>query len=121
MGGGFAAGDFRLGRAVQSVFQPTRFPRGLLSGHQQRIIPDSFGPQFDGISQGRLPDGSATILSFPGSVSPAAPNYINAYIGPVLNELMALNQSAVYDPRGNTPDWVEIYNPASSSYPLAGM
>ena len=36
----------------------------------------TFGGQTSGVSQGRLPDGSATIASFPGAASPEAPNHL---------------------------------------------
>ena len=81
----------------------------------------SFVNQIQGVSEGRLPDGSPNIVSFPGTVSPDASNYISSNAGPILNEVMARNTSAVYDGRGNTPDWIEIYNPTSSSFSLAGM
>lgn len=81
----------------------------------------SFVNQLDGISQGRYPDGSTNIIAFPGTASPAAPNFINTYTGPVLNEFMARNTSAVFDSRGNTPDWLELYNPAPTNFSLAGM
>jgi hypothetical protein len=81
----------------------------------------SFVNQLDGVSQGRLPDGSANIVSFPGSASPGASNYLNSYTGPLLNELMAKNVSAVYDPTGNHPDWLELFNPNPTNFSLAGM
>src|SRR5204863_980421 len=36
----------------------------------------SFGPQTTDVSQGRLPDGSATTASFPDAASPEAPNHL---------------------------------------------
>jgi hypothetical protein len=36
----------------------------------------SFGPQSTDVSQGRLPDGGADSVSFPGSDSPEAPNHL---------------------------------------------
>ena len=81
----------------------------------------SFTNQIDGVSQGRLPDASANIVNFPGSASPTASNYIISYTGPRINELMALNNTAVYDTRGNNPDWFELYNPNGTNFSLAGM
>jgi hypothetical protein len=80
----------------------------------------SFGVQREGVSQGRLPDGSANIVSF-SVPTPGAGNYQVSYIGPILNELMARNESAVYDFQGNTPDWIELYNPNSAAFNLSGM
>jgi len=77
--------------------------------------------QLDGVSQGRLPDGSANIVGFPGSASPGASNYVSTYTGPRINELMAQNVSAVYDPVGNHPDWLELFNPNPANFSLAGM
>src|SRR4029079_3438200 len=34
----------------------------------------NYGPQTEGVSQGRLPDGNAVIQNFPGSASPGAAN-----------------------------------------------
>ena len=81
----------------------------------------SFSAQLDGVSQGRLPDGAPTIVSFPGTMSPGASNYVSAYAGPLLNELMARNVAAVYDSRGNNSDWIEFYNPTPAAYLLGGM
>jgi hypothetical protein len=79
----------------------------------------TYGPQHDGISEGRLPDGSATILAFPGSTSPAAPNYIHAYAGPILNEVLARNTAVEVD--GRYADFVELYNPGTAAFDLGGM
>jgi hypothetical protein len=87
----------------------------------QQIDRVSFLNQLDGISQGRLPNGSSTIVNFPGTSSPGASNYITTYSGPRLNEIMARNVSAVYDPHGNNPDWIELFNPNPSAFSLAGM
>jgi hypothetical protein len=37
-----------------------------------------FGLQTQGISQGRYPDGGSSIVEFPNSASPAAPNYLDS-------------------------------------------
>jgi hypothetical protein len=80
-----------------------------------------FGPQAEGVSEGRLPDGTSTIVSFPFSPSPGAANHLVAYVGPVLNEVMARNETAIKDSAGRFPDWVEIFNPTSSAFDLGGM
>jgi hypothetical protein len=84
----------------------------------ERVI---YGPQLTAVSQGRLPDGAAAIATFTGSVSPGASNYVLAYNGPVLNEVLARNQSAVVSPWGNHADFVELFNPGGSAASLAGM
>ena len=81
----------------------------------------TYGPQLDGISQGRLPDGSATVVSFAGSASPGTTNFMVASTGLRLNELMARNDSAVVNPWGQYSDWVELYNPGAASFDLSGM
>src|SRR3989442_8874918 len=53
------------------------------------------GSQVANLSQGRLPDGSPNIVSFPGTASPGAANYVAVYTGPALNEVLAKNVSAV--------------------------
>jgi hypothetical protein len=81
----------------------------------------TYGAQTEGVTQGRLPDGTATIVSFPGSASPAASNYVSNYTGPRINEVLARNSSAVAGPWGNYADYLEIYNPGTNIVSLAGM
>jgi hypothetical protein len=81
----------------------------------------TYGPQTTGVSEGRLPDGAAAITAFAGSVSPGASNYVLAYAGPVLNELLARNDRAVVSPWGNCADFVELFNPGGSAVSLDGM
>ncbi len=81
----------------------------------------TYGAQTEGVTQGRLPDGSATVRSFPGSPSPRASNYLLVYTGPVLNELMAINDGAVTNALGVAADWVELYNPNGTNFDLSGM
>jgi hypothetical protein len=110
---GFDHLDFKLTAAGDAI--------ALYDSAAQRIDRIGFVNQLEGVSQGRLPDGSQTITGFPGTSSPAAANYVSAYAGPGLNEVMARNVSAVYDSRGNNPDWLEIFNPNPTNYSLAGM
>jgi hypothetical protein len=46
----------------------------------------NYGPQSLGISEGRFPDGSGDIHSFPRSTSPGMANYLIEYAGPVLKQ-----------------------------------
>ncbi len=80
----------------------------------------AFGPQIDGLSEGRWPDGSATIASFPGTGSPGATNYIQNYVGPRLNEIFARN-ATISDGLGRIADWIELHNPGSTSFSMDGM
>ncbi len=81
----------------------------------------TYGPQLDGISQGRLPDGNGNIVSFPGSASPGTTNFVVSFTGPRFNELMARNDSAVVNSWGEASDWVELYNPGPGTFDLSGM
>ena len=74
----------------------------------------------EGLSRGRLPDGTATFVNFTGSASPGAGNYVISYNGPVLNEVLARNQSAVTN-GGRVMDYLELFNASGSPFPLAGM
>jgi len=105
--------DFKLSAAGEQV---TLYDSAGVAADQV-----SFDSQIENVSQGRLPNGGPSIVSFPGSSSPGASNYVNAYTGPVLNELMARNAAAVYDSRGHNPDWLELYNPNAAAFSLAGM
>ena len=82
---------------------------------QQVIYP----MQTEGISRGRLPDGSGNIVNFPGSVSPGTTNYAATYTGPRLNEVLARNQSVSVG--GQIVDFVELFNPGGSGFNLGGM
>ena len=93
----------------------------LFAASGQVLDTVSFGPQMEGVSEGRLPNGSSNLVAFPLTPSPGASNYVIAYSGPLLNEIMARNTGSLYDPRGNTPDWIEIYNPGASPFDLGGM
>jgi hypothetical protein len=81
----------------------------------------TYGAQLQGVSQGRLPDGSATIATFANSVSPGSSNYVISYSGPFINELLARNASAVAGPWGNYADFIELRNTNATAFDLSGM
>ncbi len=81
----------------------------------------TYGAQTEGVTRGRLPDGTATFVSFPGSASPAASNYVLNYTGPRINEVMARNSRSVPGPWGNYADYLELHNPGTNFVSLAGM
>ncbi len=81
----------------------------------------NYGPQLENASQGRLPDGSANVADFLMSQSPGARNYLPAYSGPVLNEVMASNHRSLTNQWGHTPDWLELYNPLATPFDLSGF
>src|SRR6185369_1799993 len=61
----------------------------------------TYGAQAQALTSGRYPNGSGSIVTFPGSASPGASNYVISYSGPVLNEVMARNNSALAGPAGS--------------------
>ncbi len=81
----------------------------------------TYGAQLQGVSEGRLPNGAASIVAFPGSTSPGASNYQLTWSGPVLNEVLARNQRAVVSPWGNYADFVELFNSSGSTVNLSGL
>lgn len=93
----------------------------LSSGTGTEIERVTYGPQTAGVSQGRLPDGNASITTFAGSVSPGANNYLLTWTGPALNEVLARNDRAAIAPWGGYADFVELFNPGGSVSNLAGM
>lgn len=81
-----APSGFRQFLADEDITQNARHVNFRLSGGGESIVlsaPDLsrisvivFGPQTANVSQGRLPDGAATIVRFPGSASPEAANFL---------------------------------------------
>src|SRR5262249_45552914 len=80
----------------------------------------TYGAQNEGVSRGRLPDGTANLVNFPGTASPGASNYVSTYTGPILNEVLARNQTAVTN-AGRVADYVELFNPNAAGFSLAGL
>ncbi len=81
----------------------------------------TYGAQAEGVSQGRLPNGAATIQLFAGSASPGSSNYLLTWTGPLLNEFMAENEGVVAMASGRAADWLEIRNPGAAPFDLTGM
>jgi hypothetical protein len=98
--------------------------RGMIALHDRsgvEINRVTYGPQITGISEGRLPDGSSNIVSFPGTMSPGASNYALAYGGAFLNEVMARNRTTAQAPWGSYADWIELRNTNGAPFDLSGM
>jgi hypothetical protein len=70
----------------------------------------SFGAQQANVSQGRLPDGGATVESFPLTRSRAESNWLESQV--VINELQ--NYS------GNSDDFIELANLSASAVDISG-
>src|SRR6185503_13855056 len=66
-------------------------------------------------------NGAGNIQSFPASATPGAPNFLSAYSGPRLNEVMARNLGTVTMSNGLAADWVELHNPLDVTFDLSGM
>jgi hypothetical protein len=81
----------------------------------------TYSAQTETVSEGRLPDGTDTWVSFAGTASPGAPNHVLTWSGPILNEFMARNTKAVADPTGRGSDWLELFNPGVAAFDLSGM
>jgi hypothetical protein len=72
----------------------------------------TFGPQVSGVSQGRLPDGQAAIVSFPSTPSPAASNRLP--IGTVvINEVLSHSDPPLEDA-------IELHNTTASPVDIGG-
>jgi hypothetical protein len=100
---------------------PEHVSFGLGAGGDTVAIFDSTGRQIDSVSflqqvaavsQGRLLDGTSTITSFPGTASPAQPNY-KAVSNIVVNELLAHTDPPFEDA-------VEFYNTSSQDVNIGG-
>jgi hypothetical protein len=79
----------------------------------------TYGAQAEGVTRGRLPNGSATFTNFVGSASPGASNYVNTYLGAVINEVFARNQTITNG--GRVADFVELFNGGAVAFNLVGM
>ncbi|MDB6175406.1 MAG: putative secreted protein [Chthoniobacteraceae bacterium] len=105
--------DFKLaaGGAIFSILDPNGVKFDTVS----------FGPQAQGISQGRVPDGTGAIMSFSSGGTGGAVNYSITYTGPALNEILACNITGAQAPWGTRADWVELYSPSNAPVDLGGM
>jgi hypothetical protein len=88
---------FKLGKTGDSI--------GLYSPAGTLVTGVTFGAQLPGVSQGRFPDGSANIVSFPSSVSPAGSNFL-PLDNVVVNEVLTHTDPPFEDA-------IEFYNPTA--------
>jgi hypothetical protein len=72
----------------------------------------AYGVMREGVSYGRLPNGSEGLTEFPASSSPGRANYLPNINTVQISEVLV---------SGTAGDWVEIYNPLSSIVDLSGM
>ncbi len=80
----------------------------------QELSQIGFGPQNEGVSQGRFPNGSSSIVTFTLTSSPGAENILVNRDDPELNEVMARDRTL-------GADWIELHNPSSAPFDLSGM
>jgi hypothetical protein len=102
--------DFKLPAAGGTIVLYDRAGTEL-----QRV---TYSAHVQGVSEGRLPNGSANIVSFPTSPSPGASNYVLEYGGPFLNEVLARASEANLNA---SRDFVELRNTNSSAVDMSGM
>ncbi|MBM3845061.1 MAG: hypothetical protein FJ405_02085, partial [Verrucomicrobia bacterium] len=78
-----------------------------------RIDGFSFGPQTAGVSEGRLPDGSASRTFFPTTHSPGESNWLPLQNSVVINEVLAHTDPPLEDA-------VELHNPSTDAVDISG-
>jgi hypothetical protein len=72
----------------------------------------AFGPQSDNVSQGRLPDGAANIVSFPTTPTPGKANYLPLQ-SVVVNEVLIHTDLPLEDA-------LELFNPNGTNVNIGG-
>ncbi len=79
----------------------------------------AFGAQAEGVSEGRLPDGAATVstLAFP---SPGVSNHAAITGAPVVNEVLVRNIDGDNAPWARRPGWIELKNTTPGTLGLGG-
>lgn len=83
----------------------------------------TFGEQTTDVSYGRYLDGTGNFFSM-ATATPGAANVVGVTSVEIyINEIMADNDSTIEDPdeAGAFEDWVELYNPGSTSIDLSGF
>jgi hypothetical protein len=96
--------NFKLSKSGDTI--------ALYSGAGILITGTNFGSQVTGVSQGRFPDGSGNVISFPGTPSPGQSNFLppnNA----VVNEILTHTDLPLEDA-------VELYNPSGLAANIGG-
>jgi hypothetical protein len=71
-----------------------------------------FGIQAQGVSQGRLPDGAAAVVSFSSTASPSASNWL-PLTSVVINEALSASPAPL-------EDVIELFNPTGVSVDISG-
>lgn len=71
----------------------------------------TFGAQADDVSQGYLPDGGSTVVSFATTASPEKPNWLAAPVR--ISEVLAR-------PSAGGEDFIELHNPGGTAVAIGG-
>jgi hypothetical protein len=85
---------------------------GLASATGTPIDAYAFGPQAQGVSQGRFPDGGSNVVTFPGTASPGAANY-RWLTNVVINEVLTRTSEPLEDA-------IELRNLSGQDVDLSG-
>jgi hypothetical protein len=85
---------------------------GLTTSGGTPIDSITFGPQGLGVSEGRLPDGANTIVTFSVTPTPGKSNFLPLN-NVVINEVLSHSTAPLEDA-------VELYNPSASSVDISG-
>lgn len=86
---------------------------GLFAANGTTLIDSvTFGTQSAGTSEGRLPDGTSTIVAFPTTHSPGESNYLPLDTV-IINEVLTHSDPPLEDA-------IELHNPTASSVDLSG-
>jgi hypothetical protein len=96
--------DFKLATEGESI--------GLSTASGVLIDSINFGPQANGVSEGRFPDGAVTLQVFPGTETPAASNRR------LLRDIVISEVLARSDPPFE--DAIELHNPGYGAVDLGG-
>ncbi len=96
--------DFKLSSGGETL--------ALFDAARNLIDAVDFGPQLAGVSEGRLPDGGPTIVSFPGTASPEEANYLPVETL-VVNEVLAHSDLPLEDA-------IELFNPSEADQEVGG-
>ncbi len=96
--------NFSLKKAGEAI--------GIYSPTGVQLDAIGFGLQTTGVSQGRLPDGSATLVSFPQTASPETSNWLSL-TNAVINEVLTHTDPPLEDA-------IELFNPSDTDVNLGG-
>ncbi len=105
--------SFKLSKSGEAI---------VLSNPELAVIDQvAFGAQTTNISTGRCPNGSGTFDVMATPTFGAANDCPAINYEVVINEFMADNGTYQQDPAGEYEDWIELYNPSTTTaVPLAG-